>query len=36
MNTTISLAAPQHPLAGPVGWGFLRGARGKKAEYCIN
>ena len=24
-TTKISLAVPQHPLADPVGWGFLRG-----------
>ena len=29
-TTKISLAAPRHPLADPVGWEFLRGVGGNK------
>ena len=35
-TTTVSLAAPRHPLAASVGWGFLRGPGGNKAVYCLN
>jgi len=29
-TTKISLAAPRHPLADPIGWEFLRGMGGNK------
>ena len=34
-TTKISLVAPRHPLADPVGWGSQEGW-GKKAVYCLN